>query len=170
MNKKINVSESDCFAIPLENDKYIIGVAARVSKNRGVKTVLGYFFADKLLSIPGVKDILHLNPDNALLKIMFSSMYITNGKWPIIGQIPNWCAKTWSVPIFVRQDAVTLEYAMLVNYANDQIDKVISEEPCLYQEHKHLPKDGLYGAAGVEMLLQHLLDGGEVSDLKHVNS
>lgn len=153
--KTITIEPGDLFVVPLDEDCYALGLASRVSKNRGTKTVLGYFFDTTFSTVPTIAEIPNLKPCAAILIARFSGQSIMETQWPKIGTYQNWDPEKWPMPSFCRQNVVTPSWGWLIKYQNDDPQVRITEEPCNFADVATLPSDGLFGCGAVLMVLKH---------------
>ncbi len=95
--KAIKIEPGDLFVVPLDEDCYALGLASRVSKSRGTKTVLGYFFDTKFSTVPTISEISNLTPFVAILIARFSGQRIMEAQWPKIGTYQSWDPEKWQI-------------------------------------------------------------------------
>lgn len=146
-------SEGSVFAVPLRSSGFAVGVVARVSgDNSG--GVLGYFFGPRYSSVPAMDSISFLKPQQALKVLRFGDPFLLNGKWPIVGRVPNWHREDWPMPDFARKDDLSRK-AWRVRYSEENLAEAISETPEPYETT--LDRDAVFGAGAVELLLTKLL-------------
>jgi hypothetical protein len=123
--------EGTWFAIPLEHGGYSVGRVARHSPKGEI--ILAYFFGPKHGSVPRLKEIENMKPDEAITVMRVSEIGLIDGSWPIIGHATLWERESWPMPMFIRRDdLLTHALAWRVVYDNDDPSKVISEEPVPY--------------------------------------
>lgn len=144
--------EGDIFVVPLRTSGYAVGVIARVSANNS-GGLLGYFFGKKFESVPSKDVIDSLRPLDAIRVLIFGDLSLLNKEWFVIGSISNWDRKSWPMPDFVRKDDISKK-AWRVRYAEDNLSKVISEQPEPFDST--LGKDAAFGAGAIELLLTRL--------------
>lgn len=159
MKKKLPYQEGDWFAVPLRSDGYAVGVVARITKSYA-GGIVGYFFGPKRDAIPSLDEMKLLRPEQALWKYNFGDLSLLEGKWPIIGKLPDWERSEWPVPLFVRHDSLSGN-AWVVEYDDDDPDQIISEMPVNFEDVRDLPRAGSAGAGAVEIVLTKLLDEGD---------
>ncbi|AWM01863.2 immunity 26/phosphotriesterase HocA family protein [Bradyrhizobium amphicarpaeae] len=150
---KLPYEEGSIFAMPLRNGGFARGVVAR--SPRGGRVLLGYFFGARLeTSASATLDDLH--PNLAVAKIRFGDLGLIEGRWLVIGKVPNWHRKDWPIPDFVRRDPISRK-AWLVRYLNDEPLRSVSEPLSGYDDMQLLESDGLYGAGAAEAKISKLL-------------
>lgn len=146
--------EGDVFALPLRAGGFAVGVIARVSvDNSG--GLLGYFFAPKFSDVPDGDIVDTLKPAKALKVLRFGDLALLHKEWPIIGEVPGWYRDEWPMPDFVRRDDI-LKKAWRVRYSDDDVCKVISEQPEPFDSP--LERASTFGYGAVELLLTRLLE------------
>lgn len=142
------------FAVPLRTAGYGIGVVARCD---GKGIVLGYFFGPKALSPPSLAEVCQLPPERAVLIRRFGDLGLLRGEWPIIGHDPHWDRRRWPAPSFGRI-ALDGQWAVAVQYDEEDIGSVVSERPISVEEARTLPDNGLSGYGAIEIRLTKLLE------------
>jgi hypothetical protein len=149
---KLPYTEGSVFLVPLTNGGYARGVVARSSR-RG-RVLFGYFFGPRLFSTDAVP--LHgLNPAKAILRVIFGDLGLINGKWPIIGRVPDWDRSEWPMPDFVRRDPLGILKPVLVRYCDTDPMRIEAEYPI--DDDAGLPTDSASGYGAVEIKLTTLL-------------
>lgn len=149
-----NYQEGDWFAVPLRTSGYAVGVIARDSR-KGV--LLGYFFGPRRDSVPSLGDLSDLRALDAIWIAKFGHLGLKGGKWPIIGQQPDWDRAQWPTPLFARYEELTGRW-WEVRLDENNPNHVVSESLINEDAGKLLPKDGMGGAGFVEIRLTRLLD------------
>ena len=150
---KLPYEEGSVFAMPLRNAGFARGVVARAPR-RG-KILLGYFFGPRLeTSEEAMFDDLH--PNLAMARIRFGDLGLFEGRWLIIGKVPNWNRADWPIPDFVRRDPISKK-AWLVRYVNDDPLRSVSELLSNYDDMQLLDSDGLFGSGAAEAKISKLL-------------
>lgn len=150
---KVKYREGDWFAVPLRDGGYAVGLIARANPG-GV--LLGYFFGPLRPEVPGLKDIVCLRPDDAVLIRKFGHLGIVRGKWPLLGQLDGWDRREWPTPVFARHEELTGR-SFRVFYEDDDPNRLLREEQIAPGEAEQAPKDGLMGAGFAEGALTRLL-------------
>jgi hypothetical protein len=146
---KLPYHEGDVFCVPLRDTGCVLGIVAR--KPRKAKVLLGYFFAGRLPSCPHHADQSGLHPDAASKVLRFGDLYLINGRWRVVGRIEEWDRKSWPMPKFVRRDDI-MRRALLIEYADDDPNRVVSEQPCDYALEGY-ERDAMLGAGAVEIVM-----------------
>jgi hypothetical protein len=151
MPKKLPYHEGTLFAVTLcEEMGYVVGLVARAGKKGRV--IYCYFFGPPRMTPPAVEELEGLRPEQSCWSAMIGDLNLYNGRWPILGEYPNWRREEWAMPQFVRREPGTNPpRAWRVYYDDNDPAKVIREEPEPYDSQ--LPKDSLSGAGAVEIHL-----------------
>lgn len=149
---KLPYKEGSVFLVTLTDGGYARGVVARAGRKGGV--LMGYFFGPRLTS-PQKAELTDLAPDNAVLRLLFGDLRLINGKWPIIGNVPNWDRSEWPMPDFVLRDVLGCQKRVVVRYADD--DPLRIEAEYTVNDASGMPIDSVSGAALVEIKLTELL-------------
>lgn len=150
--KKVNYAEGDCFAVPLRDSGFARGVVARMN---GKGAIFGYFFGPRMALACEGEDFSTLVPDNAILLRDFGDLGLLNGKWTILGKMPEWNRDEWPMPPLIRVDE-TEGRAWLSHYDDSSFECLMEEEvdPSLVSSY---PQDGTSGYGAVEIRLTKLL-------------
>jgi hypothetical protein len=152
--KKLPYKEGDWIAVPIENDKYIVGKVAR-SDGRGL--VLGYFFEPALDKVPPLDAVNKLQPSDAALIRKFGDLGLIRYGWPVIGQTGEWRREEWPVPVFSQIDIIDSSKTYKVYY-DDNVDmnsrKTVRVPP---DEIVGLPQDGLSGCGALQTRLERII-------------
>lgn len=145
-------SEGAVFLVPLEPFGYATGVLAR---GDGYGRAFGYFFGPRLERKDQIV-VESLRADLALLVCKFGDHHLFEGKWPLIGRIPDWTRVRWKLPLFTRSHDRS-DSCYLVEYS-DSLD-VVSERVVLRgsPEAQGLPYDSQIGSGNVALNLSKLL-------------
>ena len=153
MAAKLNYVEGECFAVPLRDGGFAIGVVARAN---AAGVLLGYFFGPRRDVVPGIDAFAGLRPEDAILVRKVGDLGLTKGTWPVLGRLPSWDRLAWPVPVFVRYEELSGR-SFRVFYDDDDPGRVLREEPTSPGEGEQGPKDGLMGAGFAEKALTRLL-------------
>lgn len=140
------IVEGTIFAVPLETNGFAVGLVARASKRGGV--LLGYFWG-KWDNLPEL-DSLSLTPQSTALVAKFGDLFLSDGKWPILGELSHWRREEWPMPLFVREEPFTGR-RWEVKYSDDDPNALISEVPAK-EGVRYLP-NLLHGAGAMEIVL-----------------
>ena len=146
---KVRYQEGDVFAVTLRGEGWCLGVVAR--KPKGGKVLLGYFFGPRLSELPTADRLPSLSADQARRIAKFGDLYLIDGKWPIVGHIPDWDRTKWPMPRFVLRDPLVAR-AVLITYAEDNPAQEVAREPCPVDISGY-EKASLWGAGFAEAVL-----------------
>lgn len=155
-NRKLTYGEGDWFGVPLREGGFALGVVARMD---GRGAVVGYFFGPPVEELPDVHDLDRRRPRDALTIRQFGDLRLLKGQWPVIGKSRGWSRDLWPLPAFGRVDELGGR-AWRVEYSDDDLNRPASETPIPLDEAEALPRNGILGAAAVEMVLASLLKPG----------
>jgi hypothetical protein len=145
--------EGEWFSVPLREGGAAVGLAARARK-RG-KIVLGYFFGPRRHGVPDLAELDSLRPADAVLVARFGDLALIQGEWPVLGRSPSWDRSRWPMPRFVRSEELSGR-VWEVEYSDVDPNKVVAERP-FAGDPRGLPRDELFGAGAVEIVLGKLL-------------
>ncbi len=151
--RKLSYQEGDWFAVPLLEDGYGLGRAARLD-GRGI--VLGYFFGPRRAVLPSLQETPQYQAQDAVLVCQFSDIGLIEGKWPILGQVGLWGRAEWPLPLFSRI-ALDRSTAWAVEYTDANINSVVREFPISIETARRLPNDALLGNVALQIRLDRLL-------------
>ncbi|MCX5677329.1 MAG: immunity 26/phosphotriesterase HocA family protein [Planctomycetota bacterium] len=149
---KLPYTEGTVFLVPLRNGGYARGVVARASPEG--KGLFGYFFGPRLPS-PAAATLEGLDPERAVLRVVFGDLGLINGEWPILGTVLGWERSQWPMPDFVRRDPLGKRKPVLVRYSDTDPLRVEAEYPI--EDDSDLTPDSAYGYGAVEIKLTKLL-------------
>jgi len=76
--------------------------------------------------------------------------------WPIVGQLPFWRREEWPMPPFVRRDELA-KRAWRVQYADNDANRVVAEEPLNCPNISELERDAVLGAGSAEIVMTRML-------------
>lgn len=152
MAKKLNYREGSWVAVPLESGKFAVGLVARAS--RGILII--YFFDKAYSSPPELSELKTLTPADAIKVIQVGDLGILNGKWKVIGELPDWNRSSWTIPNFVRREEFSGRI-WLVTYPDDNPNTLPSEIRVTEEDVKNLERDSLHGYGAAEKILSKLL-------------
>jgi hypothetical protein len=159
---KIKIEESQIFTIPLTKDVLAIGVIARVDRKIGSRRkpsiVFAYFFGP-YLEAPKADHLEKLKPENSVLRLKCGVLYIYEGKWQIIGDMPNWNRDEWPLPTFFRNDL--LLGPVLVRFYDDDLVRPAEEQPYKGGDFEFTDEDSTSGSKAVEIRLRQKLNISE---------
>lgn len=152
----VDYKEGDWFAVPLSGPGYGVGVIARAQPKYG-GVLLGYFFGPGRVNVPSLGEVESLTPADAVLVRRFGHMKIRQGRWPIIGNRNEWSRTNWPMPVFIRRPS--MGPAMLVTYADDDPNRMVSSAKTDNADSVSAVPEGLLGAALVATLLAKKIQG-----------
>ncbi len=144
-------SEGDVFAVPLENNRFVLGVVGRKPRqNRHL--ILGFFFRGVFTELPSPTQLPVLRATDASLVAKCDDLGLTTGRWPLVARMEQWAKESWPMPKFRFKGS-------LLCYSDDDLYDVIAKE----QSEANLddyPEEGVMGARYVEESLLMLVDPG----------
>lgn len=146
--------ERDCFAVPLGNS-HVMGLIAR--GNSRTRVLFGYFFGPSLAGLGTDLNLPDKSPSDAILVGQFGDLYLSKGRWQIVGRVEPWSRAAWPFGPLGRIDSLVPGRAYRVWYDNDNPALVTRKETCEPEDILGLPNDGVMGAEFVERRLQRLL-------------
>ena len=150
------VSEGECYAVPLRDGSYGVGVIARAGK-RGA--LLGYFFGPRHSTIPTSGSLHTLRATDAVLCEMFGDLGIQLNEWPYVGRIEPWDRSQWPLPQFGRIEDEARGIAWIASYDDRDVSVQTEERRCTIEEARRLPPDSTTGYGAVEIRLRMALSG-----------
>jgi hypothetical protein len=151
--RRVRYQAGDWFAVPLRDGGYATGMVARANR-KGV--VLGYFFGPRRDALPQPEEVIHLQPSTAILVRQFGDLGIIKGIWPLIARSQPWHPEQWPVPIFAAVDDKR-NRAWMIEYSEEDINKVVRETEINLQTAQELPRAGLAGYGAIEIILTSIL-------------
>jgi hypothetical protein len=144
--KRTRLREGDWFAVPIDQEGFVLGLAARYKMGH----ILGYFFGPVRREPPNMLDSVGLRPDRAFAVRRFVDYPLVHGEWPILGHQDGWDRSMWPVPQFAFVDPIKGS-RQLRTYDDDAITWLTTEP--YTGDISGLPYDGLDG----EIALVHTL-------------
>jgi hypothetical protein len=150
--KNLPYREGAAFSVPLQDGGFALGIVARMAPKG--KVLLGYFFGPRQ-DTPDF-DLRSLSADAALLVGRFGDLHLVDGKWRIVGQLPDWNRSRWPVPPFLWRDPLGFLPDRVVIYDEDDLAKL---GKCERRDviPPGIPEDGLMGAGFVETKLNTVM-------------
>jgi hypothetical protein len=97
-------SEGTVFAVPLRTGGLATGVLGRAGSS-GI--LFGFFFGPRRKQLPRLESLGDLTPVDAVLIGRFGDLGLRNGRWPVLGTLPNWDRSRWPMPAFARRELIT---------------------------------------------------------------
>lgn len=146
--------EGTLFAVPLRRGGYGLGVVARTSPQG--KIVLAYLFGPARQAVPTADEVRRLRPEDALRVARIGDLSLVDKTWPIIGELTSWRRKEWPMPPFVRRDDIAKK-AWRVQYADNDANRVATEEPINYPNVSESERDAVLGAGAAEIIMTKML-------------
>ncbi|MGF4044645.1 Imm26 family immunity protein [Paenarthrobacter nitroguajacolicus] len=150
---KLEYGPGVLFVVPLNVDGYGLGLVVRANP-RGV--MFGYFFGPRRAQPPEVSQVEQLSGVDAVLIGRFGDLHLKQGKWPIIGPIPDWSQDLWPMPEFVRTEPI-MGRSFRLRYDDADPNLLLEEVQVPPKEIVGGVPDGLMGAGYVENKLTRLL-------------
>lgn len=149
--RKQHYKEGDWFAVPLEGGGYALGLIARM---RG-SGVFGYFFGRRYSKVPSLADAASLTPSDAIQRLIFGDLDLLEGRWAVLGSLPDWDRQAWPMPSFVHKDV--LSGRLYIRTYDENSLRLLSERRASADEEATgLPEDGSFGAGAVISRLSYL--------------
>jgi immunity protein 26 of polymorphic toxin system len=153
VSKQLPYQEGTEFLVPLAGGGFARGVVARMTpKGKRGNLLLGYFFGPRLSAQNS--NLPPTNPSDAVMVGRFGDLHLFDGKWQIIGQMPQWVRSQWPIPEFIKRDPLGMLPDQVVVYADD-LSLGQWERRAVIPDG--LPEDCLMGAGAVEIRLEKLL-------------
>lgn len=149
--------EGSWFAVPLLAGGYGSGLVARLAPSSRI--MLAYLFGPRHAHLPPLAPLLRLRADDAL---RVGDMALASGRWPVLGETPDWNPAAWPMPAYLRR-ADALRRAWRVTYSDQDPSRSEREESVPY-DTQGMETDSLYGYGSAELLLSRLLEGAAVRD------
>lgn len=146
-------SEGDCFAVPLPDGGFTIGLIARMGSR---SALFAYFFGRHYTKVPNSEDLPRLAAHDAILAGQVGRTDLNRGLWPVIGPVPNWQRSEWPVLPLVRYEELSGR-SFLVTYSDDDPGIILKEEQIDQHPGDKWFEDGTMGAGYVEGRLGQLL-------------
>jgi hypothetical protein len=149
-----NYQEGDWFLVPLESGGSALG---RIARAYGGDGILGFFFGPRyVIGITG-DDIPEKRAEDAVLVARLGDSFLREGRWPVIHRSEPFDRARWPVPVFGRVDKFGANKAWRVTYAEEDLDRTVSEELTTPDQVRDLPVSGTWGVVAVERRLDRLL-------------
>src|SRR3954462_11138330 len=146
-------TEGNLFVVPLRRGGFGLGLIGRVRRHRRI--ALGHFFGPRMERPPTVKEVGVLYARDAVLVCRFGDLSLLDGSWKIIGRLSDFDRKQWPMPLFRREELTGRTW--LVEYADNDPNKVTKETLAMIDSAKRLAEDSLWGSGAVEIALtEHL--------------
>jgi hypothetical protein len=144
--KALPYKEGGIFSVPLGARVDCLGVIARAPRKGGL--VLAYFFERTSVAA--------LSPRTAVDVAKVGNLYLMEGRWSVVAEVPNWRKETWPVPLLRRREPLSGR-VYLVRY-DDELHAV--DECQVEHDAGNYPEDVVWGARAAEAKLRHLLNVG----------
>ncbi|WP_323101790.1 Imm26 family immunity protein [Intrasporangium sp. YIM S08009] len=142
------------FTVPLRTDGLAIGVVGRASTS---SILFGFFFGPRRNETPPLDSLGELTPAGAALIGRFGHLGLRDGRWPVLGTLPDWDRSRWAMPTFARREPIT-GATFSTRYDDQDPARLVGEERVREELVACSPDDGLMGAGFVEIRLTRLLD------------
>jgi hypothetical protein len=149
--RKLPYGPGDWIAVPLKGG-WAVGLIARMHP---LGQCLGYFFRPLLSELPGIGQLQHLRPEQAIYVRKFMSADLTDGKWPVLGRLSDWSQNQWPVPKFRYRDRVTGHWVIRV--FDEELNFVSERSGVSDEEVTHLPDDVWPYGGALQLDLAELL-------------
>lgn len=151
--KRRRYGEGTWFCVTLPKGGYAIGLIARGSER--TSSIFGYFFGPRRAAIPELATLPAYTPEDAVMRRLFGDLHLHDGKWPILGSVPNWNRLSWPIPPLVQKDYLTGRVYEVIHDDSDDPGEELSRT--LTSLDNPGPANGMLGAGAVELLLDRLL-------------
>ena len=130
-----------------------MGLVARIA-HKGRTVPFGYFFGPRRAEIPALDEMANLQPSMAILLKKFGTVDLDNGRWKVLGRLPDWDREQWLMPSFLRK-SIDTPTAKIITYDQDNPLVSVSEVPVpAGQPFPNLPGDGLAGSGRLRSCLK----------------
>jgi hypothetical protein len=151
----INYTEGDCFIFPLRDGGFARGIVVRMDTLGGI---LGYFYGPILQTSEEAKITNDLIPANAIYVHFCGDLGLVDDKyaWHVIGKIPDWSRKNWSMPIFGSVDLLRPSRGEIRIYDEDTL-QLLRIKVVTASEAKQYPEDGVGGCGFIEKQVSKIL-------------
>jgi hypothetical protein len=150
--------EGSWFAVPLLEGGYGCGLVARLAPSSRI--MLAYLFGPRHAHLPPFESLTRLRAQDALRVLRVGDMALASGRWPVLGETPDWNPALWPMPAYLRR-ADALRRAWRVTYSDQDPSRSEREESVPY-DTQGMEADSLYGYGSAELLLSRLLEGTAV--------
>jgi hypothetical protein len=145
----VKIANGDLFLI--KRDDLLLGLGL-IARGKQKYTKLGYFFHPDVWQNYQRTGDLNICSKDAILVMIFSSLFIHTKTWPIVGKLENFERALWPVPIFTHfNDSLNIRYFRL--YPDN--DSFAQFEQVRVSEYPIIPKDSIIaedGGAGSEFI------------------
>ena len=135
-----------------------MGLVARMAP-KGRTVPFGYFFGPRRAEIPALDEMANLQPSMAILLKKFGTVDLDNGRWTVLGRLPDWNREQWSMPSFLRK-SIPPDKPVAKIITHDQNNPLIEISEVRVPAGEPLPDlpgDGLAGSGAIEIMLEKLL-------------
>ncbi|WP_051311769.1 Imm26 family immunity protein [Zooshikella ganghwensis] len=156
MKRKQKYKEGDLFVVPLLDGTTATGIIARMTKRRGAKGILGYFFDQSPEELLEIEKSGKLSFKSAVFICRFGDLGLHEESWTVSGSLKNWNPDDWPVPEFCHQDALSGKWGKRL-YSEELEHLTKDFIPITEEEASTMPQDGFSGADAVIIKLTKLL-------------
>lgn len=150
--QKFHYGPGDWIGVPLDGG-WAVGLIARMNSQYG--KCLGYFFAPKLNVLPNVEQLRAMRPEQAIYVRQFMSVGLEEGKWPVLGRMPDWNPNQWPMPKFRYRNRITGMW--LIRHYDDELNHLSERRAVSDDEVAALPDDPMPYGGYLQLDLAELL-------------
>lgn len=113
--------EGQVYAVPTtDGDGYVLGVVGRAENRRSLgASVLLYFFAPRLRTVPTALPVSELQAKDAISIVKTGCLRIVEGQWPLVGSILDFNHLDWPIPIYGNVSRADPALAWLTRFDDD---------------------------------------------------
>ena len=152
MLKKIKVDIGDVFLLPVEQNKYCIGVVAKLSK----LYCLGYFFKKVFETNLINESNINFKEEDVVIYQILSLRILKDGKWPVIAKGMFKSITNRPMPQFKHYDSLKNEN-YIIELDSDLKEATRYPSDMSKEEWGKLSESGLAGSIYMEKLMAMLL-------------
>jgi len=155
MTKKLNFQEGSWFEVPIDDERRVVGVVARISPIDPY-ILLGYFFNDAFPFSPSLDSLCGKSASGAAVALRFSGLSLIKRRWSVIGKCSNWDRSQWPTPSFVRRGLTPHDPTEFFYDLDDPL-KLLGYRAMSLEDTRKLPPEGLHGDRAVEAYMRRLM-------------
>ncbi|GLS27585.1 immunity 26/phosphotriesterase HocA family protein [Marinibactrum halimedae] len=149
-----NLKIGDVFTVPLRDSTTATGLIITLSKNRGIRTIFGYFFDLSPAELINLYHSKKLQQELSVYAGMYGGLGFIDNSWEVVDNIPDFPIDKWEQFEFRNLSLTSNTWRKSIYDSNiDSVDMIISSE----KECKDLFEDGLSGAIAVQNALSLII-------------